>query len=161
MLRAKAQMKVALLTALETPGGRIERMARQLLSWNRIVPSEEIVAKVDALTADQIHQAGRKVLQGEPTIAAIGPIKGLPRREKSAPRCGPEPAPGHLRWRSPQSRRKRIPLPVPQARSSVLADKSGQFRDRLALRASRPIPIPFQPCGSDERRKRCGSSLSP
>ena len=42
------------------------------------MPSEEIVAKVDALTADQIHQAGRKVLQGEPTVAAIGPIKGLP-----------------------------------------------------------------------------------
>ena len=30
-------MKVALLTALETPGGRIERVARQLLSWGRLI----------------------------------------------------------------------------------------------------------------------------
>lgn len=84
MVRAKAQMKVALLTALETPGGRIERIARQLLSWGRIVPSEEIVAKVDALTAGQIHEAGRSLLLGAPTMAAIGPIKGLPSVTKIA-----------------------------------------------------------------------------
>jgi predicted Zn-dependent peptidase len=81
MIRAKAQMKVALLTALETPGGRIERIARQLLSWNRIVPSDEIVLKVDALTADQVRDAGSRLLQGAPTVAAIGPIKGLPSLE--------------------------------------------------------------------------------
>ncbi|NIX76693.1 M16 family metallopeptidase [Microvirga terricola] len=78
MVRAKAQMKVALLTALETPGGRIERIARQLLSWGRIVPSDEIVRKVDAVTADQVREAGHRLLQGAPTLAAIGPLKGLP-----------------------------------------------------------------------------------
>jgi predicted Zn-dependent peptidase len=84
MVRAKAQMKVALLTALETPGGRIERIARQLLSWGRIVPSDEIVLKVDALTVDQVQEAGRRLLCGDPTLAAIGPIKGLPSLEKIA-----------------------------------------------------------------------------
>jgi predicted Zn-dependent peptidase len=76
--RAKAQMKVALLTALETPGGRIERVARQLLSWGRIIASDEIVRKVDALTVEQVREAGRALLQNTPTVAAIGPIKGLP-----------------------------------------------------------------------------------
>lgn len=84
MIRAKAQMKVALLTALETPGGRIERIARQLLSWGRVVPSDEIVLKVDALTADQVRAAGARLLQGAPTLAAIGPIKGLPPVESIA-----------------------------------------------------------------------------
>jgi predicted Zn-dependent peptidase len=78
MARAKAQMKVALLTALETPGGRIERVARQLLSWGRVVPSDEIVLKVDALTVEQVREAGQRLLHGAPTVAAIGPIKGLP-----------------------------------------------------------------------------------
>ena len=78
LARAKAQMKVALLTALETPGGRIERVARQLLSWGRLIPSDEIVLKVDALTVDEVREAGRRLLQGAPTLAAIGPIKGLP-----------------------------------------------------------------------------------
>ena len=84
MVRAKAQMKVALLTALETPGGRIERIARQLLSWGRVVPSDEIVRKVDALTADDVREAGTRLLQGAPTLAAIGPIKGLPSLESIA-----------------------------------------------------------------------------
>jgi len=81
MIRAKAQMKVALLTALESPGGRIERMARQLLSWGRIVGSDEIVRKVDALDQEHVREAGRLLLQGKPTVAAIGPIKGLPSLE--------------------------------------------------------------------------------
>jgi predicted Zn-dependent peptidase len=84
MVRAKAQMKVALLTALETPGGRIERIARQLLSWGRVVPSDEIILKVDALTIGDVQEAGKRLLQGVPTLAAIGPIKGLPALEKIA-----------------------------------------------------------------------------
>jgi predicted Zn-dependent peptidase len=82
MIRAKAQMKVALLTALETPGGRIERIARQLLSWGRIVGSDEIVKKVDALNENDVREAGQLLLEGQPTLAAIGPIKGLPSLDK-------------------------------------------------------------------------------
>ena len=76
--RAKAQLKVALLTALETPGGRIERIARQLLAWGRVVPSEEIAARVDAVTVDEVREAGGLLLQGAPTLAAVGPIRRLP-----------------------------------------------------------------------------------
>jgi len=86
LIRAKAQMKVALLTALETPGGRIERVARQLLSWGRVVASEEIVRKVDALEVDHVREAGRRLLEGAPTLAAIGPIKGLPSLDEIASR---------------------------------------------------------------------------
>ncbi|WP_112663276.1 M16 family metallopeptidase [Microvirga flavescens] len=81
LARAKAQMKVALLAALESPGGRIERVARQLLSWGRIIPSNDIITKVDAITVDQVREAGHRLLQGTPTLSAIGPIKGLPSLE--------------------------------------------------------------------------------
>lgn len=84
LIRAKAQMKVALLTALETPGGRIERVARQLLSWGRVVGSEEIVRKVDALEVEHVREAGRSLLKGAPTLAAIGPIRALPSLEDIA-----------------------------------------------------------------------------
>jgi predicted Zn-dependent peptidase len=80
--RAKAQMKVGLLAALESPGGRIERIARQLLTWGRVIPSEEVVAKVDAVTVADVRHAGQLLLQGAPTIAAIGPIHGLPSIDK-------------------------------------------------------------------------------
>jgi predicted Zn-dependent peptidase len=75
--RAKAQLKVALLAALETPGGRIERNARQLLAWGRVIPSEEVVARVDDVTLDQVREAGAALLSGRPTLAAIGPIQRL------------------------------------------------------------------------------------
>ncbi|MGO4704731.1 M16 family metallopeptidase [Microvirga sp. 2MCAF38] len=81
LTRAKAQMKVALLAALESPGGRIERVARQLLSWGRIIPSNDIITKVDAIVVDQVREAGHRLLQGAPTLSAIGPIKGLPSLE--------------------------------------------------------------------------------
>ncbi|ACA16799.1 processing peptidase [Methylobacterium sp. 4-46] len=77
LARAKAQLKVSLLSALETPGGRIERIARQLLAWGRVIPAEEIIAKVDAVTLDQVRAAGRSVMAGAPTLAAIGPIRRL------------------------------------------------------------------------------------
>lgn len=77
LARAKAQLKVALLSALETPGGRIERTARQLLAWGRVIPAAEVIAKVDAVTPDDVRAAGRALIAGAPTIAAIGPIKKL------------------------------------------------------------------------------------
>ena len=77
LARAKAQLKVALLSALETPGGRIERTARQLLAWGRIIPAAEVIAKVDAVTTDDVRAAGRALIAGAPTLAAIGPIKTL------------------------------------------------------------------------------------
>jgi predicted Zn-dependent peptidase len=89
LARAKTQLKVALLAALESPGGRIERNARQLLAWGRVIPSEEIVAKVDAVTIGEVREAGADVLSGAPTLAAIGPIKRLPPLARIAERlCG-------------------------------------------------------------------------
>src|ERR671938_166713 len=76
--RAKTQLKVALLAALESPAGRIERNARQLLAWGRVMPSEEIVAKVDAVTVAEVRESGARVLAGAPTFAAIGPVKKVP-----------------------------------------------------------------------------------
>ncbi|MCJ2044337.1 insulinase family protein [Methylobacterium sp. J-078] len=82
--RAKAQLKVALLSALETPGGRIERNARQILAWGRVIPASEVIAKVDAVTVDHVRAAGKHLLSGAPTLAAIGPIKKLPGLDRIA-----------------------------------------------------------------------------
>lgn len=76
--RAKAQLKVALLGALESPAGRIERAARQILAWGRVIPPEETVAHVDAVTVEAARAAGASLLEGPPTLAAVGPIRSLP-----------------------------------------------------------------------------------
>jgi predicted Zn-dependent peptidase len=76
--RAKAQMKAGLLMALESSGARVEQLARQLMVYGRIVPIEEIVAKVEAVTVESTRAAGRAILaRGSTSIAALGPARGL------------------------------------------------------------------------------------
>jgi predicted Zn-dependent peptidase len=72
--RAKAQMKVSLLAALESPAARAEQIARQLIAFGRVLTLDEITARIDALDVAQIRRAGARVLQSPPTVAAIGPV---------------------------------------------------------------------------------------
>ena len=50
--RAKAQMKAGLLMALESSGARAEQLARQMLSWGRPIPLDELVGKIEAVTVE-------------------------------------------------------------------------------------------------------------
>jgi predicted Zn-dependent peptidase len=72
--RAKAQMKVSLLAALESPAARAEQIARQLIAFGRVLTLEEITAKIEALDVGAIRRAGARVLRSSPTVAAIGPV---------------------------------------------------------------------------------------
>ncbi|MFG1463028.1 pitrilysin family protein [Xanthobacter sp. DSM 24535] len=76
--RAKAQMKVGVLTAQESSGARADQAARQILGFDRIIPVEEIVAKIEAVTVDSVRASARDLLaHARPTLSAIGPGKGL------------------------------------------------------------------------------------
>ncbi|MFG1344770.1 pitrilysin family protein [Xanthobacter autotrophicus DSM 431] len=76
--RAKAQMKVGLLAALEGSGARADQLARQILGFGRVIPVEEIVAKVDAVDVSAVRAAARALIgRGRPTLTAIGPKGGL------------------------------------------------------------------------------------
>ena len=71
--RAKAQMKVGLLGALETPGGRVEQLARQVLTFGRVIERQEIAARIDGVTAEAVRQAALAALASPPTLAMVGP----------------------------------------------------------------------------------------
>jgi predicted Zn-dependent peptidase len=76
--RAKAQMKAGLLMALESSEARLGQIARQMLTYGRPIPLDEIVAKVDAVTVASARAAGCALIgRGRPAIAALGPGKGL------------------------------------------------------------------------------------
>jgi predicted Zn-dependent peptidase len=74
VLRSKAQLKVALFTALESPAARSEQIARQSLALGRILTRAEMIDKIDRLSIDEVRQAGAKALRTAPTVAAVGPI---------------------------------------------------------------------------------------
>jgi predicted Zn-dependent peptidase len=84
--RAKAQMKVSLLTALESSSARAEQIARQMLAYGRPLARAEIVDRIDAISLAEIRHAGQKVLQTAPTVAAIGPISKVMTPDRVAER---------------------------------------------------------------------------
>lgn len=72
--RAKAQMKVSLLGALESPAARAEQIARQVIAFGRVLSREEIIEKIDNLDVAQVRIAAARALRSAPTVTAIGPV---------------------------------------------------------------------------------------
>lgn len=72
--RAKAQMKSGLLMALESSSARAEQLARHMIIHGRVIPIEEIVARVDNVTVESARKAGRAMMaRSRPAVAALGP----------------------------------------------------------------------------------------
>jgi predicted Zn-dependent peptidase len=86
--RARAQLKVSLLMALESSSARADQMARHLIAYGRLIPSAEIIARVDAITVDEVRAVGRRILSSPPTLTTIGPTRPLPSLEHIAGRIG-------------------------------------------------------------------------
>ena len=74
--RSKAQLKAGLLMGLESASARTEQMARHLLSHGRVIPSEELRANVDNVTADDIQAFARRLVAGTPSVTVVGAGRG-------------------------------------------------------------------------------------
>ena len=72
--RAKAQMKVATLAALESPGARAQQLARQTFAYGRPLTLEEMTSRIDAIDVAAVRRAGAAMLTSPPTVAAIGRV---------------------------------------------------------------------------------------
>lgn len=78
--RAKAQMKVAVLSALESASARADQLGARLLAFGRAIPFEEIECRIDEITLESVRAAGRKLVSGgKPTFVGVGEAKGLER----------------------------------------------------------------------------------
>ena len=75
--RARNQLKVATLMALESPSTRCEQMAQQMLIFNRLIPVAEQVARIEAVDMAAVGRVAKKIFAGKPTLAAIGPLETL------------------------------------------------------------------------------------
>ena len=72
--RAKAQMKVSLLAALESSGARAQQLARQILVYGRPLSKAEMERRIDRMSVDEVRGAGARMLRSAPTVAALGKI---------------------------------------------------------------------------------------
>jgi len=72
--RAKAQIKSSTVMALESTAARAEQLGNQMLLVGHPVPVEEQIARIDALTVDDMAVLARKIFSGPLTLAGIGPV---------------------------------------------------------------------------------------
>jgi predicted Zn-dependent peptidase len=84
--RARAQMRTGIVMSLESTAARAEQIARQISVFGRVMPIEELIEKVEALSCADIERAISRLLASDPTVAAIGPVSRLPSYDEIANR---------------------------------------------------------------------------
>lgn len=60
--RAKTQLKASMLMGLESSSSSAEVLARQMLLFDRVIPVEEMVSRVEKVSLEDIQNAAIKIL---------------------------------------------------------------------------------------------------
>ncbi len=84
--RARAQLKAGTLMALESTMSRCEQLGQQVLIYDRPIPVEEIVAKIDGVDRESVIKTAARLRTSRPTVAALGPIDKLESYDRIAER---------------------------------------------------------------------------
>lgn len=78
--RAKEQLRGSILFGLESTSNRMSRLAKSEMFYGEIVPADEIIARIQRVTKDDVIATARLVFARQPYISAIGQIAGLGRQ---------------------------------------------------------------------------------
>ncbi|WP_428493178.1 M16 family metallopeptidase [Rhodopila sp.] len=76
--RARAQLKASLLMSQESTGSRCEQLARQIQTFGRVIPTDEVLGKINAVTEADIRRAAILHFRAPPTLATVGPSTQVP-----------------------------------------------------------------------------------
>lgn len=76
--RGRGQLRGSVVLGQEDAGSRMSRIAKGELLYSEIPSIDDIVARIDAVTADDIAGLARELLTEPVTYAAIGPFDDLP-----------------------------------------------------------------------------------
>jgi len=77
LARVKAQMKMGLLAALESSSARVEQLARHILFRGRVLPTSELVERIEAVETADLQALLQKVLGTPVSLATVGPVVNL------------------------------------------------------------------------------------
>ncbi len=85
--RVKVQHKAGMLMALESSSSTAEAIARRYLLHNRFIPIEEVIAKIDSVTKEQVMQAAQQIFCSPLTYTLLGNLKDYPQAEQIQKWC--------------------------------------------------------------------------
>ena len=71
-LSAKAQLRGGFLLGLESSSGRMQSIGRSTLLLNRLTPTEETLAKIEAVTPQDVWNVAQAALSDIPSAAVVG-----------------------------------------------------------------------------------------
>ena len=75
LLEAKEQLKGQIMLGLESTSGRMTRLGRGELMLGRVLTPDEIIARIDCVTGEEVLAlAGRLFLQEPQVLSAVGPF---------------------------------------------------------------------------------------
>jgi predicted Zn-dependent peptidase len=72
--RAKNQIRGAVLLGLDSMSGRMTRLGKSVLYYNRVISPFEVVEKVERVTPDEIRRVAEAIFGGDYAYAAVGPV---------------------------------------------------------------------------------------
>jgi len=71
---AKSHIRGETALSLEDSAARMSRVARSLLLHGEVMTVDELIARVEAVTTDDVHAVARRVLGAAPVLAVVGPF---------------------------------------------------------------------------------------
>ena len=75
---AKDHIKGSLMLSLESTGSRMSNLARQWLTYGRFYNLDEIIALVEAVTAEEVIEVAQDLLRGERiSVTLLGRLDGI------------------------------------------------------------------------------------
>jgi predicted Zn-dependent peptidase len=77
--RAKNQIRGAILLGLDSMSGRMTRLGKTVLYYDRVIPPSEVVEKIENVSPDEIRRIAAAIFDGDYAYAAVGPIAGTDR----------------------------------------------------------------------------------
>jgi predicted Zn-dependent peptidase len=72
--RGKGQMRGGMVLGLEDSGSRMSRIGKSELVYESLLPVDEVLARVDAVTPDDIREVAQAVLTAPQALTVIGPF---------------------------------------------------------------------------------------
>ncbi|WP_433258767.1 M16 family metallopeptidase [Streptosporangium sp. CA-135522] len=75
IVRGKGQMRGGLVLGLEDTGSRMSRIGKGELVYDELLSVDDVLARIDAVTADEIAEVAKDVLTRPTTLAVIGPYE--------------------------------------------------------------------------------------
>src|SRR3954468_11914755 len=76
--RAKAQLKGSLMLSLESSTARMSNLARQEMYFDRFFSLDEIIERIESVTAEQLQEMSRQLFQPEKiAVTVLGNLDGL------------------------------------------------------------------------------------